>query len=274
MDYQSSLFLVDTHCHLNFDVFNSDRDQVVERARKNGITRILNPGIDIETSKSAINCAREFPEVYAAVGVHPNECLGWKSRSLAELNRLAIEKKVVAIGEIGLDYYRNRAPKGTQQSIFRQQLELAARLNLPVIIHNRDANDDMLNIIQEWHHELVRKDSSLMNCPGVMHSFSGDITLAKVLVSLHFKIGIDGPVTYHNSQLLQSVVSSLPLESLFIETDAPFLTPQPLRGKRNEPANVRIVAEKISSLKDEPLDRVITITTTGADRLFGWREAN
>lgn len=274
MDYQSSSLLVDTHCHLNFDVFDSDRDQVVERARKNGITRILNPGIDIETSKSAINCAREFPEVFAAVGVHPNECAGWTSHSLAELYRLATEEKVVAIGEIGLDYYRNRAPKETQQSIFRQQLELATRLNLPVIIHNRDADDDILDIIQEWQHELIHKSSRLIDCPGVIHSFSGDINFAMAVVSLHFKLGIDGPVTYHNSQLLQTVVSSLPLQNLFIETDAPFLTPQPLRGKRNEPANVRIVAEKISALKDEPLDKVIAITTTGADRLFGWREAN
>lgn len=266
--------IVDTHCHLNFNIFDIDRSLVVERARENGISRILIPGIDIETSKTAIECAWKYHEVYAAVGVHPNQGLSWTSNSISELRKLAIKKKVVAIGEIGLDYYRDRAPKALQQSIFEEQLELAGDLGLPVIIHNREASNDILNIIQNWHRTLISKGKKLADSPGVMHSFSGDVTFANKMISLNLKIGITGPVTFHKSQILQSVVASLPIENLFVETDAPYLTPHPFRGNRNEPANVRIVAEKIAELKNESLDIVAKITTIEADKLFRWREIN
>jgi TatD DNase family protein len=264
--------LVDTHCHLNFDVFDHDRISVVERALKSGITRILVPGVDIESSIAAIQCANEFPKVYAAVGVHPNYGASWTNSSYSELRDLAGKEKVVAIGEIGLDYYRDDTPIAIQKSIFQQQLDLAAEVGLPALIHNRDSSIDILNILQEWIQGLVNHSSRIADNPGVMHSFSGDSAYARILVSLNLKIGISGPVTFQKSFELQSVVASLLTESLFIETDAPFLSPHPFRGKRNEPANVRIVAEKIASLKGESLDNVTKITTAEADKLFRWRE--
>jgi TatD DNase family protein len=261
---------VDTHCHLNFDVFDQDRIQVIQRAREKRIIRILNPGIDIETSKTAIKYSIEYPEVYAAVGIHPNSGIRWTVNTLSDLEQLAREQKVVAIGEIGLDYYRDHTPREVQRPILLQQLDLAATLGLPVIIHNREASKDILDYLQNWHHSLEDGGSKLANNPGVLHSFSGSLDMAKALVALNFKIGITGPVTFHNSQLLQSIVSYLPLENLLIETDAPYLTPHPYRGKRNEPANVRIVAEKIAELKTFPLEKVAKITTEAANKLFDW----
>ena len=266
----SLLSFVDSHCHLNFDAFDRDRGQVVQKARENGIIRILNPGIDIETSKTALKYSFEFPEVYVAIGVHPNSGQSWTLTTLSELKQMAGEQKVVAIGEIGLDYYRDYAPRELQHSIFRQQLELAADLGLPVIIHNREASEEIFDILQNWHHKLKKNASKLAANPGVMHSYSGPLDMAKALVALNFKIGITGPVTFRNSQILQSVVTSMPLKSLLIETDAPYLTPHPFRGKRNEPANVRIVAEKIAELKGYTVDKVADITTEVANKLFDW----
>lgn len=268
----SSLRFVDTHCHLNFDVFDQDRDQVINRARENGISRILIPGIDIETSKTAIKCTSAYSEAYAAIGVHPNSGLSWTINSLSELKQLAGEQKVVAIGEIGLDYYRDHAPKEVQREIFPIQLELAAEIGLPVIIHNREASEDILDIVQNWHRGLQASGSKLADNPGVMHSFSGNLDFAQAVVSLNFKIGITGPVTFRNTQLLQSIVGVLPMGCMLTETDSPYLTPHPFRGKRNEPANVRIVAEKIAELKNEPIDKIVEITTDEADKLFNWRE--
>jgi len=264
------LSFVDSHCHLNFDSFDRDRSQVVQRARENGIIKILTPGIDIETSKTALKYSLEFPEVYVAVGVHPNSGQCWTLSSLSELKQMVGEQKVVAIGEIGLDYYRAHTPRELQRSILQQQLELASDLGLPVIIHNRDAFEEIYDFLQNWHYKLIKSGSKLANHPGVMHSYSGTLDMAKALVALNFKIGITGPVTYRNSQILQSVVSSIPLESLLIETDSPYLTPHPHRGKRNEPANVRIVAEKIAEIKDYPIEKVADITTEEADKLFDW----
>ena len=272
MERVKSIGFADTHCHLNIDVFDQDRNLVVERARKNGILRILNPGVDVETSKSALIIAQHYPEVYAAVGLHPNNGLNWTKNSLSELRTLAGEQKVVAIGEIGLDFYRNLAPKALQLSIFQEQLELAAELELPVIIHNREATGDILNIIKLWHQQLITSGSKLAPRPGVLHSYSDDVRNANEFVSLNFLIGITGPVTFKKSLALQSVVCVLPTESLLIETDAPYLSPHPFRGKRNEPANVRIVAEKIAELKEETLENIGKITTAGADMLFKWRE--
>ena len=266
----SSLRLVDSHCHLDFDTFDHDRGQVVVKARENGIIRILNPGIDIETSKTALKYSIEFPEVHVAIGVHPNSGLSWTLTTLSKLTQMAGEQKVVAIGEIGLDYYRNNTPREIQHSIFLQQLELAAELVLPVIIHNREASEDIFDIIQNWHYKLMKRGSKLADNPGVMHSYSGTLDMANELVALNFKIGIAGPVTFRNSKILQSVVSSMPLESLLIETDSPYLTPHPYRGNRNEPANVRIVAEKIAELKGYSFNKVANITTEEANNLFEW----
>ncbi len=266
------LSLVDAHCHLNFEDFDNDRIQVVERAKTIGISRILIPGIDLETSKSALMYASQFPELYTAVGVHPNSGMTWEKDTFDEIKRVAGEPKVVAIGEIGLDYYRDHTPKEIQRTIFLQQLELATEVGLPVIIHNRNASEDIVEILCYWYLTLKRNGSRLAQNPGELHSFSANLDVAKKMVDMNFRLGITGPVTFRNSQLLQSVVLSMPLESLLLETDAPYLAPHPYRGKRNEPANVRIVAEKIAELKSCNIEKVASITTESADQLFDWRD--
>jgi TatD DNase family protein len=168
----SSLNYADVHCHLNFEEFDSDRAQVVQRARENGIIRFLIPGIDIETSKTALNCAQDFPQVYSAVGVHPNSGLEWTKNSLAEIRHLAGKDKVVAIGEIGLDYYRDHSPRVLQRLIFTEQLGLAAELGIPVIIHNRDASEDISEILKDWHKELIQRKLELAGHPGELHSLN------------------------------------------------------------------------------------------------------
>lgn len=274
MTLEEKIKLVDTHCHLNFEEFDRDRKAVVERAKEVGISRILVPGIDVETSKTAIDCASEFDEIYAAVGFHPNQGLHWTTSTIFDLKKLALRKKVVAIGEIGLDYYRDRTPKELQLRIFIEQLQLAAELGLPVIIHNREASEDILKILDKWYHGLPSTWVELENYPGVMHSFSGDEFFAADINSLNFKLSISGPVTFKKSQSLQAVVASQAIQNILIETDAPFLAPSPFRGMRNEPANVRIVAEKISEIKEVSFENVAKITTTEADKLFRWRKSN
>jgi TatD DNase family protein len=266
--------LVDTHCHLNFDLFDQDRDQVVARARQAGVECIVNPGVDLETSRSAIQLAARYPEVYAAVGMHPNDIREWDELALDQIKALAAQPKVVAIGEIGLDYYRDHTPHDLQKQVFRQQLELAATLGLPVIIHSRNASPqnqgailDILDILETWQAGLGKHFSPL----GVLHSFSAGLDAARNAIKLNFLIGITGPVTFRNAPELRSVVQQLPLENLVIETDAPFLTPHPYRGKRNEPGFVKLVAEKLAEIHELPFDEVAFITKKNAGRLFNWQ---
>ena len=261
----------DTHCHLYFDVFDADRDQVIERAINAKVVRMLTPGIDLYTSRLAVELAERYPEIYATVGIHPNSAKDWNKGSLAELRDLAVHPKVVAIGEIGLDYYRDKAPKSQQKQIFHEQLKLAAEVGLPVILHNRLASHDMLDILAGWRAEYsTGTDTEAF--PGVMHSYSDGLETAMHVLSMGFFLGITGPVTFLNARNLQGVVSSLPIGRLLIETDAPFLTPHPNRGRRNEPANVVQIVQKIASLKDLPIETVAEVTTANADQLFHWRE--
>ncbi|MBE9475141.1 MAG: TatD family hydrolase [Chloroflexi bacterium] len=262
--------LVDTHCHLDFNSFDKDRDQVIARAREAGVERLLNPGINLESSTVAVKLSEKYPEVYAAVGFHPNDGLSWESDSVSQLRKLATHKKVVAIGEIGLDFYRDRTPRELQVQIFKEQLNLAAELNLPVVIHSRKAMAEVLEIFEEWRGNLDRSQSRMADYPGVLHSFSGDVQLADRTRALNFFIGITGPVTFRNAGDLQDLVIRLPLQELLIETDAPFLSPHPHRGKRNEPAKVKLVAEKIAELHQEAYNIVAEITTANAARLYGW----
>jgi len=262
--------LTDTHCHLDFDRFDKDRDQVISRARDAGLSRILNPGITVESSRTALELAEKYPEVYAAVGVHPNDGLSWDKDAVAILRELAAHPKVVAIGEIGLDYYRDRTPQDQQKWIFQEQLNLAAELNLPVVVHCRDAMMDMLGILSEWQIGLEKSESSLAKNPGVLHSFSGTESDAEQIRSSNFVIGITGPVTFQNAVALQELVIKSPLTSILIETDAPFLTPHPFRGKRNEPGRVKLVAEKIAELHQEAYNNITTTTAANAAQLFEW----
>jgi TatD DNase family protein len=266
--------LVDTHCHLNFDLFDQDRDQVLERARQAGVEYIVNPGVDLETSRSAVRLAARYPEVYAAVGLHPNEIQEWDLPAFDQIKALAASPKVVAIGEIGLDYYRDNTPHDLQKQVFQQQLDLASSLNLPVIIHSRNPSPedpkailDILQILEIWQSRLGKHLSPL----GVLHSFSSDLDAAKTAIKLDFLIGITGPVTFRNAPELRRLVQQLPLEALVVETDAPFLTPHPYRGKRNEPGFVKLVAEKLSEIHNLPFEEVADITKSNAGRLFNWQ---
>jgi len=269
--------LVDTHCHLNFNAFDTDRVEVVQRAREAGLTRILNPGIDLPSSHAAVKLAETFPEVHAAVGVHPNDALSWEESSYTNLQALAQQNKVVAIGEIGLDYYWHMAPHDLQQQIFKAQLKIATENHLPVVVHVRDADQeqrpamqDCLNILKAWHTNLLETGNPLANNPGVLHSFSGTQEDARQASSLNFYLGITGPVTYPKAFVMQAVVAQGPSDRLLIETDAPFLTPNPYRGKRNEPAYVHYVAEKIAQINGYTYDNLSEITTQNAGRLFHW----
>ncbi len=240
------------------------------RAIAAGLTRILNPGIDLPSCRAAIQLANAHPQIYAAVGIHPNSANAWDKYTLGDLRRLARHPKVVAIGEIGLDYYWDRTPRDLQHKVLRAQLALAAELALPVIIHNRESTADVVAALLAWQAELSATQSPLAERPGVVHSFSGDEQSAQQLIASNFYIGITGPVTFKNARGLQQLVAGLPLERVLIETDAPFLAPHPKRGKRNEPAYVRRVAEKIAALQDIPLQAVVEKTAANAARLFRW----
>lgn len=270
--------LVDTHCHLNFESFDLDRAAVLERAAQAGVGRMLNPGIDLETSRAAVELAQTYPAVYAAVGIHPNDGSTWNAATLDELRCLAAHPKVAAIGEIGLDYHWERTEHSVQREIFQDQLELAAELGQPVVIHVRDASPDdrramgeALDILIEWQQSLAAQGLDLADRPGVLHSFSGDLDDALRAAAHKFWIGLTGPVTFKKAEILRQVAAGVPVDRLLIETDAPFLTPHPHRGERNEPAYVRYIAEKIAAVRNLEMEQLVQITTESAERLFRWQ---
>jgi len=261
----------DTHCHLNLNLYQSDLVEVLERARQQGVQRILIPGVDLVTSRRAVELGKTDPQLFAAVGVHPNDALSWNETSLSELKTLADSPGVLAIGEIGLDYYRDFAPPSLQMEIFLAQLNLAEEIQKPVVIHSRFALKELWQTLEYWHQGLIRHQSPLAARPGVLHSYDGDLETALIAIDLGFMIGVSGPVTYKNAQDRQKLVSGLPLQAILLETDAPYLTPHPFRGKRNEPGNVVKVAEKIAELHSLPVSTVAEITSANSDRVFGWR---
>lgn len=254
--------LVDTHCHLDFESFDADRVAVIERAWAAGVRAIIVPALDLDNVDAVLTLTERYEGVYAAVGVHPNSTADWSAGWLDAVRRAAEHPGVVAIGEIGLDYYWDKSPLPMQHTAFAQQLALAAELDLPVIIHNRDATDDVLTLLGES--ALAGRDRA-----GVMHSFSADWPAAERALALGFYIGITGPVTFKKADTLRAIAAQVPLDRLLIETDAPFLTPEPNRGRRNEPAYVRHVAEAIASVRNVGYEVLATHTSTNAARLFG-----
>lgn len=264
--------LSDTHCHLNLKTaFQEDFGSVIARAWEAGLDRILVPGIDLETSRLAVQLAESDERIYAAVGIHPNEALSWESSTQQELMNLGNHRKVVAIGEIGLDFYRDHAPRDLQIEILQKQLEISARLQLPVVLHNREAMQELWSILAEWHNDLKEKENPIQSHPGVFHAFSDELSTANKLAEKSFLIGIGGPVTFTNALNRQKMVSELPLSAVLLETDAPYLAPHPHRGRRNEPAFVALVAQKIAELKQVPVTEVAEITSINANELFNWR---
>ena len=269
-----SFFLVDSHCHLDLAHFDEDRAAVLERARAARIRRIVIPGIDVEQCRGALALAEQTPEIYVAVGVHPNSSGDFEAATVDELRQLAAHPKVVAIGEIGLDYYWDKATPAQQAVAFRAQLALAAALGLPVIIHNRDASDDVAAILEDWVQSADFRNSPLAIRPyaGVLHAFGGDVALAERAYSWNFLLGIAGPVTFKNARQMHELVPQLRADRLLIETDAPYLTPHPYRGKRNEPGYVALVAEKVAQLTATSLADVAQRTSALALAFFGLTE--
>jgi TatD DNase family protein len=258
--------LVDTHCHLNLSAFDANHGEVLERARSARVERLLVPGVDLRSSQRAIELAQTYEEVFAAVGVHPHYAGDWSTVLADEIAALARSPKVVAIGEIGLDYYRNLAPPVKQRAAFEAQLEIARTLQLPVVVHNRDAIEDILDTLQTW---AIKLPPTLAARAGVLHAFSADLDSALEAIRQGFHIGIAGPITFPKSATLRNIVSRVPPDRMVIETDSPYMTPEPYRGKKNEPAYLPSVAEKINDIVD---DDYITIraTTINAKNLFKW----
>ncbi len=255
---------IDTHCHLDFEQFEADFDAVIERARGHGISRIIVPAVDLPGCRRVIHLAENYEEIYAAVGVHPNSSVNWQDQWIDQIRKMVDHPKVVAIGEIGLDYYRDHSPHATQKKAFSAQLELAAEVELPVIIHNRDASIDILTF-------LKRSALSINQNKGVLHSFSGDWQTAQAALELGYLLGFTGPVTFKNADSLRSVAKRVPSDRLLAETDAPFLAPQKYRGRRNEPAYVSLVVEQLAALHNVSVAEMARITTNNAIGLFGGR---
>ncbi len=262
--------LVDSHCHLDMEQFDADRAAVLERAQAHGVSMIVNPGIDLLHCRQAIDLADRHPQVYAAVGIHPNSSADFSEQTLKLLRGMVDHPKVVAIGEIGLDYHWGTVSRQQQAQAFRAQLELAAELGLPVIIHNREASSDLARILQEWADSAQTRNSPLAEKPfwGVLHAFSGGAELVQAANRWNFAIGLGGPVTFRNARALHQLVPHLDLDSLMLETDAPWLTPHPFRGKRNEPAYVALVAEKLAELLAVPVEEIAARTTAVALSIF------
>jgi TatD DNase family protein len=252
--------LIDTHAHLEMREFNDDREEVLQRAREAGVEYLITIGTTVESSRDAVVLADKYDFIYAAIGIHPHEVKDILHPAYEIIRHLAKHKKVVAYGEIGLDYHYEHSPRSDQKRKFRDMLREARELDLPVIIHDREAHEDTLRIVsEEWSPDLG----------GVMHCFSGDVALAKTFVDMGFSLSIAGPVTFPKAEGLREVVRQIPIEHLLIETDAPYLAPQPMRGKRNEPAFVRHTAEMIAQVKGLTFDDVARITSFNAMQLFG-----
>lgn len=262
--------LTDTHCHLNLNTFQNDLEAVVERALSAGVQRILVPGIDLETSRLAVDLAERHPMLFAAVGIHPSSAAEFDGKSIDQLYQLAQRPKVVAIGEIGLDFYRDRAPRSMQSEVFAAQLDLAGELGLPVVVHNRDAFREVNSLLSAWVTGLKAAKKSTTGRPGVMHSFDGTLEEAQESVALGFSVGISGPVTFKNAHEKHRVAAGLPVETLLIETDAPFLTPHPHRGERNEPAYTEYVSRRLAEIRGIGAKEIAGITAENAARLFVW----
>jgi TatD DNase family protein len=235
--------LIDSHCHLNFSAFDQDRAKVLARASEAGIIGLVNPAIDLASSYQVVELAKELPNLFAAVGFHPNDAAGLDESALSQLRELAGQPEVVALGEIGLDYYWDKVPRQTQRRVFEAQLTLAKDVGRPVIIHQRESVADTMAVLRGW--------GSQQDHPGlVLHSFSGDMRMAEEALELGFYLGISGPVTFKNNRQLPEIVAATPPERLLVETDAPFLSPHPFRGKRNEPARVELIAARLAELKN------------------------
>jgi TatD DNase family protein len=258
-------YLIDTHCHLNFDSYDEDREAVIERAASANVKQVIIPATDLTTTREAIELSEQYDTIFASVGVHPNSTASFKQDDLETLDTLAHNSRVVAVGEIGLDYYWDKSPKEAQARAFEAQLQLATTLELPVIIHNRDASDDVMSILENWASDLPE---SLQDRPGVLHSFSAPPDIAKRALNAGFYLGFTGPITFKNADELRRLAATVPLDRILVETDGPFLTPTPYRGKRNEPAYIPYIVARLAALKQISVEEMGKASTENAIRLF------
>ncbi len=251
---------IDTHVHLNADQYEEDLQDVINRALEAKVEKMVVIGFDRKTIERTMELIEQYDFVYGVIGWHPVDAIDCTQEDLEWIEELAAHPKIVGIGETGLDYYWDKSPKDVQQALFRKQIQLAQKIDLPIIIHNRDATGDVVNILHEENAASVG---------GVMHCFSGSVETARECIAMNFMISLGGPVTFKNARLPKEVATDIPLEHLMIETDAPYLAPHPYRGKRNEPAFVPLVAEEIARLKGLTIEEIAQATTDNAKKFFG-----
>ncbi|MGP4070573.1 TatD family hydrolase [Halobacillus sp. B29] len=252
--------LFDTHVHLNADQFEEDLEATIQRANEAGVEYMTVVGFDHKTIPKAIEIAESHEKIYAAVGWHPVDAVDLSDKELEWIEELSSHPKVVAIGEMGLDYHWDKSPADVQKEVFRKQIRLAKKVKMPIIIHNREATDDIVEILKE-------EDASEVG--GIMHCYSGPVETAQECIDMNFMISIGGPVTFKNAKLPKEVAKAIDLKHMLVETDCPFLAPHPNRGKRNEPAYVKLVAEQIAELKEITFEEVSEVTTSNALQFFG-----
>jgi TatD DNase family protein len=251
--------LIDSHAHLEMPEFKKDLEAVIQRARDSGVKYIFTVGTERKDWKRALEIANSYPSIYAILGVHPHNAKEIDDQTYPMLKEFCLNEKVKAYGEIGLDLFRNLSPRDVQLKRFREQIGLAKELELPIVVHDREAHQETLAILKSEKAEA---------CGGIIHCFSGDYEMAKTCIDMGFYISIPGSITFKNAERLREIVKKIPLESLLVETDAPFLTPEPFRGKRNEPSYVRYTAQKVAEIKNVSFEKVAEVTTENALRVY------
>ncbi len=250
---------IDSHAHLDDERFDEDRDEIIKSLEKNDIELVLNPGSDLNTSKNSVLLSEKYSCIYAAVGYHPHDSKDMTDDTIEILKNMAKNEKVLAIGEIGLDYYYDNSDRETQKKWFREQIRLARELDMPYIVHDRDAHEDIMRIMKEERYDGTR---------GILHCFSGSVEMAREFIKMGFLISLGGPVTFKKSRIPKMVAAEIPLEHMLIETDSPYLSPEPFRGKRNQSAYVRYVAEEIAKIRNIDVQEVAEQTSKNFKRLF------
>jgi len=251
--------MLDSHCHLDFKDFDGQRDKIINDALSSGVHTMINIGADLFTSRNSVKLAEKYDCIYAAVGVHPHDARTYNDSVEKELHQLLAHKKVVAVGEIGLDYYRNLSPHNVQKQVFRRQISIAVERNLPVVIHSRESFDDTVNIVMEFDGR---------HSGGIFHCFPGSTDDAKKVIDMGFYVGMGGRVTYPKSGMA-AVAAEVPLNSILLETDCPYLTPVPFRGKRNQPAYIKYIRDKIAELRGIAPQEVEKVTDRNSQKVYG-----
>ena len=251
--------LIDTHVHLNAHQYDEDLEEVIARARENGLEKMVVIGCDRPSIERTMELIEEYDDIYGVIGWHPVDAIDCTDEDLQWIEELSAHRKIVGIGETGLDYHWDKSPKDVQKELFRKQLALAIRVGLPIIIHNRESTEDCVEIL---------KEENAQDIGGIMHAFSADEKTADEIIDMNFYVSLGGPVTFKNAQLPKDIAVHVPLDRLLVETDAPYLTPHPFRGKRNEPAHVKLVAEKIAELRGMSYEDLAAATTENAKRLY------